>query len=159
MQSASTAVALVAACSLLVSGGCRSSSVPAEALRSTRIGIRESSPARGELALPLKAGSVRFAVIGDSGRGDQPQAEVAQQMTAWHEKFPFEFVVMLGDNLYPPHGPDDFTTKFEQPYRALLERGVTFHAAIGNHDLDCAARLFPLAHQSMLMQASFLRAD
>lgn len=136
MRSASTAVALVAACLLVVSGGCRSSSVPAEAQRSTRVEIRESSPARGELALPLKAGSVRFGVIGDSGRGDQPQAEVAQQMTAWHEKFPFEFVVMLGDNIYPPHGPDDFTTKFEQPYRALLERGVTFHAAIGNHDLD-----------------------
>ena len=136
MPSASTAAALVAACSLVVSGACRSSSVPAEAQRSTRIETRESSPARGELALPLKAGSVRFAVIGDSGRGDQPQSEVAQQMTAWHEKFPFEFVVMLGDNIYPPHGPDDFATKFEQPYRALLERGVTFHAAIGNHDLD-----------------------
>lgn len=135
MRSASTAAALVAACSLVV-GGCRGSSVPAEAQRPTRIEIRELSPARGELALPLKAGSVRFAVIGDSGRGDQPQAEVAQQMNAWYEKFPFEFVVMLGDNIYPPHGADDFITKFEQPYRALLERGVTFHAAIGNHDLD-----------------------
>ena len=60
--------------------------------------------------------------------------EVAQQMTAWRQKFPFEFVVMLGDNIYPPHAPDDFDTKFETPYRALLDQGVTFYAAIGNHD-------------------------
>jgi len=58
---------------------------------------------------------VRFAVIGDSGRGDQAQNEIAGQMAAWQTKFPFDFVVMLGDNIYPPHGPDDFATKFEQP--------------------------------------------
>src|SRR5262245_23001567 len=121
---------------LALCSGCRQSSVPAEAERATRIEIREASPARGDLTLPLNNGSVRFAIIGDSGRGDQAQNEIARQMVTWHEKFPFDFVVMLGDNIYPPHGPDDFTTKFEQPYRALLEHGVTFYAAIGNHDLD-----------------------
>jgi hypothetical protein len=97
---------------------------------------RRSLTVSGELALPVRAGSVRFAVIGDSGRGDQAQLDVARQMVAWHQKFPFDFVVMLGDNIYPPHGPDDFTTKFEQPYRTLLDQGVTFYAAIGNHDPD-----------------------
>jgi predicted phosphodiesterase len=98
------------------------------------IRVQELSPAPNQLALPLKSGSVRFAVIGDSGRGDQSQNEVAQQMAAWRQKFPFEFVVMLGDNIYPPHAPDDFEKKFEAPYRALLDQGVTFYAAIGNHD-------------------------
>ena len=110
--------------------------VPHDALRSTHTTVQELSLPRGQLALPLKTGSVRFAVIGDSGRGDQPQNEVAQQMIAWHQKFPFDFVVMLGDNIYPPHSEDDFTTKFEAPYHALLEQGVEFYAAIGNHDLD-----------------------
>jgi len=41
---------------------------------------------------------------------------------------------MLGDNIYGPHTPRDYELKFEEPYRALLEAGVTFHAAIGNHD-------------------------
>src|SRR5689334_625093 len=91
--------------------------------RASRVTVQELSPAKGELALPLKNGSVRFAVIGDSGRGDQTQNEVAQQMVAWREKFPFDFVVMLGDNIYPPNGPDDFVTKFEAPYRALLDKG------------------------------------
>jgi len=43
-------------------------------------------------------------------------------------------VVMLGDNIYPPNSPKDYVTKFEEPYRVLLDAGVTFHAAIGNHD-------------------------
>src|SRR3982751_710069 len=101
--------------------------------RSVRLTVQELSPPNGQLALPLKSGSVRFAIIGDSGRGDQPQNEVAQQMIAWHQKFPFDFVVMLGDNIYPPHASDDFSKKFETPYRALLEQGVEFYAAIGNH--------------------------
>jgi 3',5'-cyclic AMP phosphodiesterase CpdA len=128
--------AWLAALSLAFCSGCRQSAVPADVQRPTRIDVRELSPPRGELALPVKPGSVRFAVIGDSGRGDQAQLEVAQQMIAWRQKFPFEFVVMLGDNIYPPNGPNDFATKFEQPYRTLLEQGVTFQAAIGNHDLD-----------------------
>ncbi len=49
-------------------------------------------------------------------------------------KFPFDFVLMLGDNIYGTHTPRDYQLKFEEPYRALLDAGVTFHAAIGNHD-------------------------
>ena len=55
-------------------------------------------------------------------------------MIAWREKFPFEFVLMLGDNIYDSHTPRDYETKFEEPYRPLLDAGVQFYAAIGNHD-------------------------
>jgi predicted phosphodiesterase len=126
---------LLALC-LLCATACRQSSVAHDAQRTTRTEVHELSPAPGELALPLKDGSVRFAVIGDSGRGDQAQQDVASQMVAWRAKFPFDFVVMLGDNIYPPRLPDDFQKKFEQPYKLLLDAGVTFHAAIGNHDPD-----------------------
>ncbi len=128
--------ALAAASLLVLSWACRGRSGSGDASRSPRITVQELSPAASQIALPLKSGSVRFAVIGDSGRGDQSQNEVAQQMTAWRQKFPFEFVLMLGDNIYPPHAPDDFEKKFETPYRALLDHGVSFYAAIGNHDLE-----------------------
>ncbi len=128
------ATALAAASLLVLSWACRGRHGSSDVQRSPRITVQELSPVPGQIALPLKSGSVRFAVIGDSGRGDQSQNEVAQQMTAWRQKFPFEFVVMLGDNIYPPHAPDDFEKKFETPYRALLDQGVSFHAAIGNHD-------------------------
>jgi hypothetical protein len=37
---------------------------------------------------------------------------------------------MLGDNIYGTHTPEDYRLKFEEPYRALLDAGVTFHAAL-----------------------------
>jgi len=130
------ALVLAPAALLVFAYACRGRSGSTEAARFARLTVHELVPAAGQLALPLKPGSVRFAVIGDSGRGDQSQNEIAKQMVAWREKFPFDFVVMLGDNLYPPHAPDDFEKKFEEPYRALLDKGVSFYAAIGNHDIE-----------------------
>ena len=43
---------------------------------------------------------VRFAVIGDNGTGKTPQYEVGARLAAARAGFPFEFVIMLGDNLY-----------------------------------------------------------
>ena len=55
-------------------------------------------------------------------------------MAAARARFPFEFVIMLGDNMYGRQQPQDFVDKFEQPYAALLQAGVCFYAALGNHD-------------------------
>ena len=41
---------------------------------------------------------------------------------------------MLGDNLYGSQRPADFVAKFERPYKPLLDAGVKFYAALGNHD-------------------------
>jgi 3',5'-cyclic AMP phosphodiesterase CpdA len=41
---------------------------------------------------------------------------------------------MLGDNIYGTSTAYDYERKFERPYGALLDAGVTFYAAIGNHD-------------------------
>jgi predicted phosphodiesterase len=118
----------------VAAAGCRHSSVPQGSRRATSTSVRELSPAPGELALPVRDGSVRFAVIGDSGRGDQAQQDVADQMVRWRAKFPFDFVVMLGDNIYDRHTPEDYVARFEKPYGPLLDAGVLFYAAIGNHD-------------------------
>jgi 3',5'-cyclic AMP phosphodiesterase CpdA len=84
--------------------------------------------------LPNRADSLKFAAIGDNGTGDRPQYEVAQQMTKVHATFPFDLVIMLGDNMYGGQSPSDYVKKFEQPYAALLAAGVKFQASIGNHD-------------------------
>jgi predicted phosphodiesterase len=86
------------------------------------------------LELPLESGSIRFAVIGDSGTGNTPQYEIGQRMSEAHQAFPFDFVIMLGDNLYGLERPADYASKFEAPYATLLQRGVKFYAALGNHD-------------------------
>jgi hypothetical protein len=86
------------------------------------------------LRLPLKPNSVRFAVIGDTGTGDTPQLEVAEEMEAYRQQAGFTFVIMLGDNIYGGDSPRDFARKFEQPYKALLDAGVKFYASLGNHN-------------------------
>jgi predicted phosphodiesterase len=84
--------------------------------------------------LPNRPGSVKFAVIGDNGTGDRPQYEVADQMAKFRAAFPFDLVIMLGDNLYGGQDEDDLVRKFEKPYAALLAAGVKFQASLGNHD-------------------------
>lgn len=86
------------------------------------------------LTLPVKEGSVRFAAIGDMGTGDAAQYQVAQRMLEYRQNFPFDFVIMLGDNIYGGKSPDDLRNKFELPYKPLLDAGVKFYAALGNHD-------------------------
>jgi Calcineurin-like phosphoesterase len=86
--------------------------------------------------------SFRFAIIGDSGTGGSRQREVADQMAALWKRYPFDTVLMLGDNLYGGESPHDFYKKFERPYAKLLSSGVKFHASLGNHD-EANQRLYP----------------
>ena len=99
------------------------------------LGIGAIAQAPGpEIKLPQQPKSVRFAVIGDSGTGERAQYDVGRQMAIYHKAFPFEFVIMLGDNIYGSKGPGAFKKKFEDPYAGLLEAGVKFYASLGNHD-------------------------
>jgi len=92
--------------------------------------------------LPLHAGSVRFAVIGDSGTGNKEQFEVAQELERYRQDVKFDFVIMLGDNIYGGHSASDFKRKFEEPYKSLLDAGVKFYASLGNHDDPNIERLY-----------------
>ena len=87
-----------------------------------------------ELRLPNKAGSLKFAVLGDTGQPGSGQTGVARQMASWRTRFPFEFALMTGDNLYGSERPGDYEKKFSLPYKALLDSGVKFYASLGNHD-------------------------
>ncbi len=87
-----------------------------------------------ELTLPLKPNSLRFAVIGDMGTGEKPQYELAGKLIEYRQKFPFEFVITLGDNIYGGDAPSDYESKFERPYKPLLDAGIKFYATLGNHD-------------------------
>jgi predicted phosphodiesterase len=91
-------------------------------------------PAGPGLLLPQVKGSVRFAVMGDTGSASNEQYELGRLLTRARADFPFEFVLLLGDNIYGTHTPQDFVNKFEKPYEALLKGGVKFYAALGNHD-------------------------
>ena len=89
-----------------------------------------------ELKMPVKPDSVRFAAIGDMGNGGKEQYAVAGQMVSYHGKFPFDFVLMLGDDLIGSKDRIDYQNKFELPYKPLLDAGVKFYAVFGNHDIS-----------------------
>ena len=92
---------------------------------------------------PTALDAVRFAVIGDNGTGDQPEFDVARQMVAYRAQMPFDFVLMLGDNLFGRPSAGEFNDAFARPYKPLLDAGVRFHAILGNHDAP-DNRLYPL---------------
>jgi hypothetical protein len=87
-----------------------------------------------KLTLPNKEGDLRFAVIGDTGTGSEKQYELGRVLFSYRQAFPFDFVLMMGDNLYNGESARDYKTKFEDVYRPLLDEKVKFYATLGNHD-------------------------
>jgi len=85
-------------------------------------------------ALPNRPDSLKFAVLGDFGDGSDEQYDLAAEMARVHQRFPYSFVITVGDNLYGSERPQDFRRKFEVPYKPLIDAGVEFYASLGNHD-------------------------
>jgi len=83
---------------------------------------------------PVGKDSVKFLILGDTGTGDRGQIDVAAQVWKTHSVFPYEFAIMLGDNIYGSERPQDFAAKFERPYKPLLDANIPFYASLGNHD-------------------------
>jgi predicted phosphodiesterase len=109
--------------------------IPASAQQLNKTAASNSRNPPLKLTLPVKDGSVRFAVIGDTGSGSSKQRDVGEMMVQYRALFPFEFVLMMGDNLYGGEAPKDFEKKFSEPYKVLLDNKVKFYATLGNHDL------------------------
>src|SRR5690606_32492614 len=95
---------------------------------------RVAAAATPTSTLPKAQGSVKFAVIGDSGTGGRAQRDIGRLLDQARAGFPYEFVLMLGDNMYGSEGARDFVRKFEEPYKPILAAGVQFYATLGNHD-------------------------
>jgi hypothetical protein len=102
--------------------------------------LTSGASAASLLPMPSIRGGTVFALMGDSGSGNQSQHAVAKAMLAYFNtarRFPF--VLMLGDNLYD----DDYTNEFSIPYKPLIDLGVKFYAALGNHDRDLEIHFKP----------------
>src|SRR5688572_18163616 len=95
---------------------------------------RQAAAPALEALPPVGKDSVKFLVIGDSGTGDRAQIETAAQMWRARSVFPYEFAIMLGDNMYGSERPQDYARKFEVPYKPLLDAKIAFYASLGNHD-------------------------
>jgi hypothetical protein len=81
------------------------------------------------------AKATRFAVIGDTGKGNVDQRRVAMAIRDLCAARGCDFVLMLGDNIYDA-GVDstthsDWQKMFEVPYNDV---NLPFYVALGNHD-------------------------
>ncbi len=88
-------------------------------------------------------GGVTFAVIGDFGTGTPAQYEMAKVMALEQARLGFRLVLTVGDNVYGSWSRRAAAERFETPYRPLLNAGVSFFAALGNHDSN-QQRDYPL---------------
>jgi 3',5'-cyclic AMP phosphodiesterase CpdA len=113
--------------------------------------------ARPAPLLPNLPGSLKMAVIGDNGNGSREQAEVAEQMADLHEQFRYDLVLMVGDNFYGSQRPADLEQKFARPYGPLLDAGVIFQAALGNHDVESSTITYPPLNMDGRRYYSFTR--
>ena len=113
----------------------RNSATPSGAPVATTQARPAAAPAAGNATTPPTAeNSLRFAVLGDTGTGERAQYDVAAQIWKSHAVFPYEFVILVGDNMYGSERPQDFSRKFELPYKPLLDAKIQFYASLGNHD-------------------------
>ena len=110
------------------------------------------------LTMPNQSGSLKFAVLGDFGTGEPPQYELAAQMAKVYQQFKFPLVILVGDNLYGAERPQDFSLKFEKPYKPLLDAGVKFKASLGNHD-SREQRTYPPFNMNNELYYSFKAPD
>lgn len=77
-----------------------------------------------------------FAAVGDTGSGGRQAMAVAASMAHGYRAAPFGLVTLLGDICYYGKIEDRFDDVFVRPMRPLIDAGVRFELAVGNHDGD-----------------------
>jgi len=75
------------------------------------------------------AATLRFAVLGDSGRGSGKQLDIAALLAQWNP----DFVLHTGDAIYERGAPEELDRAYFLPYHALLDH-IPFYGCLGNHD-------------------------
>ncbi len=79
---------------------------------------------------------IRFAVLGDSGSGGRNAMAIATRMAEAYERSPYGLVIHVGDVSYYGSIADRWEAVFQRPYAPLLDAGVRFEIAVGNHEYE-----------------------
>lgn len=98
---------------------------------------------------------LRFVSVADTGTGTRSQYAVARAMAKYHKHNPYDLVVLAGDNIYNNGEIEKIGAVFERPYAALLNAGVKFQAALGNHDVRTLNGELQLKYPGFNMQGRY----
>ena len=82
------------------------------------------------------ADRLSFVALGDNGSGGRQAYAVADRMARYYEQHPYGLVTLLGDICYYGNIRHRFDEVFKQPLGPLIDAGVDFELAIGNHDTE-----------------------
>lgn len=137
-------VAVFAACALALGAAawafvsCTRGEAPSAAAPAPPSAFAIAAPRAGDAAGAAEASTpvpVRFAAIGDTGRGTSAQIKVAQALAAKCARDGCDFVLFLGDNVYP----SGLESADDPRMRALVDdvygaEGPEIFAVLGNHD-------------------------
>ena len=101
--------------------------------------LRGPPPAPPELRLRPRAWDtaddrLSFVALGDNGSGGRQALAVAERMAQLYRATPCSLVALLGDICYYGNFRQRFDTVFRRPLGPLIDAGVGFELAIGNHD-------------------------
>ena len=80
--------------------------------------------------------SITFAVLGDNGSGGRNAMAVADQMVRTYQTTPYGLVLLAGDISYYGSIDDRWEQVFVEPYEPLIDAGMTWELAIGNHEIE-----------------------
>jgi len=87
-----------------------------------------------EFKFPLKPDSVRFAVIGDTGTGEQPSMRQLNKYLRRARPTLSNLAIMLGDNIYGSSKPADFDKKICSALQVVHRCRREVLRVAGNHD-------------------------
>jgi len=80
---------------------------------------------------------LNIIALGDMGNGEVNQYKVAEGILELDTKIGIDFVLGLGDNIYPNGvesiNDNKFKDQFENPY-SILPKNIDFYMTLGNHD-------------------------
>ena len=79
--------------------------------------------------------TITFAVLGDNGSGGRNQMDIARQMARTYQDTPYGLVLLVGDISYYGSIDDRWQDVFVEPYTPLIDAGVEWELAIGNHEI------------------------
>jgi 3',5'-cyclic AMP phosphodiesterase CpdA len=79
--------------------------------------------------------TITFAVLGDNGSGGRNQMDIARQMARTYQDTPYGLVLLAGDISYYGSIDDRWQDVFVEPYTPLIDAGVEWELAIGNHEI------------------------
>jgi 3',5'-cyclic AMP phosphodiesterase CpdA len=99
------------------------------------LGVNFTDERVSAVSIPKSKLLQRFAVLADTGTGSINQHAVGRALAQYHQKNPFDTILLAGDNIYTNGEFTHIKKRFTDPYQDLLQRGVKFYASLGNHDV------------------------